>query len=292
MNSDNFTKLAEDLDEKLDHLKLENDPVLVFSEKAVNLCISILQLMKNAVLMNGFISPRDEIDFFRNIKPKVYSKFIFYVKIYSIESKRIHGSIKAQRRLLIAEQDKLQFFAHDNLEFTEYYRSNSAYMDDRYFMRGIESIRICTENLHSLIDKQFSTIHDPTVAIILANDMLVIYFQTELERLDFQNVKNEIKQNVDEHYNSKLYWTGSKIAAFEMIYALHSSGVINNGAVDIMQAVRFAERIFHIDLGDPYHALTEIRSRANGRTKFLDQLKGSLIKRLDESDQFKPGNIN
>ena len=61
--------------------------------------------MKSAVIQYSFKNREDEITFFKNIKPRVFSKLIFYAKIFCLESKRIHGSKKAQRRLLIAEQD-------------------------------------------------------------------------------------------------------------------------------------------------------------------------------------------
>lgn len=288
MNCDIFIKLNEDIEEDLDHLKSENNPILVFAEKAVNLCISVLQVMKSSVLQDGFISMEDEIEFFRNIKPKVYSKLVFYAKIFSLESKRIHGSKKAQRRLLISEQDKLQLFACDNLEFTEYYRSNRTFMDDRYFMRGIASVRICIENIHFLMDEQFSTSHDPIVATILANDILSFYLQRELEKLDPKGQTDEITQSEKEFPNFKFYWTGTKIALIEMIYAIHSIGAVNKGALDIKLAVKFAERIFHIDLGDAYRTFVEIKERKKERTKFLDQLKNSLLKRMDENDLLQP----
>jgi hypothetical protein len=45
------------------------------------------------------------------------------------------------------------------------------------------------------------------------------------------------------------------------------------------------EQIFNIDLGNYYHTFIEIRSRKSNSTKFIDKLKESLLKRIEESDE-------
>lgn len=42
--------------------------------------------------------------------------------------------------------------------------------------------------------------------------------------------------------------------------------------------------LFNVDLGDFYHTFLELKSRKMNRTKFLDSLKESLIKKMDEQD--------
>jgi len=69
-----------------------------------------------------------------------------------------------------------------------------------------------------------------------------------------------------------------------LIYAVHSQGVFNNGSVDIKPIATVFERAFNVDLGEFYHTCLEIKYRKINRTKFLDELKESLIKRMDEQD--------
>lgn len=80
-------------------------------------------------------------------------------------------------------------------------------------------------------------------------------------------------------------WTGNKIDAIELIYALQNNGSINKGTADIKEMAAAFEQIFNIDLGNYYHAFVELKARKSNRTKFLDSLKESLIKRMDESDE-------
>ena len=87
MSCKECVKIIEDLEEKLVDLKSETDHILVFSEKAVLNCKSALLEMQDIVLRKGFPDEQEEIEFFKNIKPKVYGKLLYYAKIFSIETK-------------------------------------------------------------------------------------------------------------------------------------------------------------------------------------------------------------
>ena len=279
-------KIIEDLEEKLGDLKSETDHILVYSEKAVMSCKSAVLEMQEVVLRKGFTDEQDEIEFFKNIKPKVYGKLLYYAKIFSIETRRPNSRNKVQRKFLIQEQDKIAAFQNDNLEFYQYYRCNTTNLDDRFFVRGNADIRLCIGSLHFLIDPNFSTSHDHTVSVIMAYDMLSVYLNTEIEKLDSKCGENDNKGKEDEDlHGSKLIWTESKVALMELIYAIHSTGAINKGVTDINELTKVFEELFNIDLGDPYRTFIEMRLRKKDRTKFIDILKNRLLGRMDDADQ-------
>jgi hypothetical protein len=85
--------------------------------------------------------------------------------------------------------------------------------------------------------------------------------------------------------NVKMTWTGSKVALVELMYALHTEGVFNNGAADLKEIAEYFEHIFEIDLGQYRRVFLEIRARKNDRTKFLTTLNESLQKRMENSDE-------
>ena len=279
-------KIIEDLEEKLVDLKSETDHILVYSEKAVMSCKSALLEMQDIIQQHGFSGEQDEIEFFKHIKPKVYGKLLYYAKIFSIETKRPNSRNKVQRKFLILEQDKIAAFQNDNLEFYQYYRCNTTNLDDRFFVRGKADIRLCIGSLHFLIDPDFSTSHDHTVSVIMAYDMLSVYLNTEIEKLDSKCGENDNKGKEGEDLSSSnLIWTESKVALMELIYAIHSTGAINKGVTDINELTKVFEELFNIDLGDPYRTFIEMRLRKKDRTKFIDILKNRLLGRMDEADQ-------
>lgn len=285
MCQNEYIKIISDLEEKLLQLKSETDHILLFSERAALKCKSALLQMRDAVIQNGFSNQNDEIDFFKNIKPQVYSKLLYHVKVFNIESKRPNASNKSQRKYLTTEQDKIQTFFNDHLEFCQYYRCNTTNLDDRFFVRGRADIRLCLDNLFFLNDDQFSTSHDYSVAAIKAYDMLFVYLKNEIEKLDSRNGNSLASELDDDIIESRLFWTESKAALIELIYALHSFGAINKGAFEIKELAGLFEKIFHIELGDLYRTYIEIRLRKKEKAKFIDSLKEALLRKMDEADQ-------
>ncbi|AYO58003.1 hypothetical protein CO230_07615 [Chryseobacterium sp. 6424] len=70
-----------------------------------------------------------------------------------------------------------------------------------------------------------------------------------------------------------------------MLYALHADGVFNNGAVELKDVAENFEKLFNIDLGQFHRTFLEIRIRKSSKTKFLDTLKDTLEKRMEDADE-------
>lgn len=276
-----YKEILKKLYDELDILEVEIEDVLEKAEKGIKLTKETLKKIRNHVVKNEFKAVKDEILFFKIEKPRLYSKLIYYVKLFTIESKRPRGSNKSQIKYLNEHIERLQVYFHENLDFYHYYRRGATYLDKQYFLRGEADIRLFPDNFHCLTDDEFSTSHDSTVATILAYDLLIVYLKQEIDKLE--NNGNGMDLQLLQQ-QSNIIWTSQKVNLIELIYALHSTDVINNGKVDIKDIARVVERIFKIDLGDYYRAFLEIRMRKNGRTKFLDLLKENLEKRMNEID--------
>ena len=79
-----------------------------------------------------------------------------------------------------------------------------------------------------------------------------------------------------------IFWTDSKNALIELIYALYASGVITNGKIGIGKISLVFQILFHAELGDIHHAFHRMKTRAGSRTAFLDQLKIALEEYMDK----------
>ena len=66
---------------------------------------------------------------------------------------------------------------------------------------------------------------------------------------------------------------------------MHSQAVFEGGNIDLKVIAKTFGQTFNIDLGDFYHTYIELKSRKINRTKFLDNLKESLLKKMDEQDE-------
>lgn len=277
-----YNSIISDLDKKLEVLEMENNDSLYKSEVGITYTEISIKKLQKMVIDKGFKSLQAEIHFFKHLKPLVFSKLIYYVKLINIESKRPRSRSKSQVNYLNNHIDKLQMYFNDNLEFYHYYRRGATFLDEQYFVRGKADLRLHSDSFHFFTDEQFSTSQDSTVATIMAYDMLIVYLQQEIEKLEN---KPETSISKSMYKQSKLFWTGSKTDLIELIYALQSSGVVNSGTADIKELAAVCEQIFNIELGNYYHTFIEIRSRKCNKTKFLDKMKESLLKRISELDE-------
>lgn len=271
--------LESELDDRLRVLSLEQDKTLTRAECAILEITGALKKLKTFVIRAKFASDSDEIDFFKNHKPLVLSKLIYYNDLFRIETRRPSGGERMIRKFYRAELFRLKEFFEENVDFYGYYRTNSTYLDHKYFLREKLDYRLSLDAFVYESDSRFSTSHDYKVARILANDLLEVYLNDELIKL---------KRRSNEQYTvatpkTKLVWSDPKTALIELVYALYYKGSFNNGSADITEISSYLEAVFSIELGDVYRTWIEIKNRS-ARTKFLTHLEDVLKCKMEEGD--------
>lgn len=270
-----YSDILNKLETAINGLEVETENPLRRIEAIIPVVMQSLSELKEYVLKTGFSNEEEEIRFFKYQKPVIVAKLIYYNAVYKIEAKKPHGGKEIVEAYLNEELSMLKSFFDKNMGFYTYYRTDSNYLDQTYFVRGKHDIKLSLDTFYFETDHSFSTSHDYKVAKIIANDLIEGYLENQL----FKTAVNDIPTS-----QTRLIWTGTKTALTELIYALHSQGVFNNGSVDIKPIATVFERAFNVDLGEFYHTYLEIKYRKINRTKFLDGLKESLIKRMDEQD--------
>ena len=116
------------------------------------------------------------------------------------------------------ELRKLKRYFDNKLEFYKYYRINNSFFDEKLFVRGKHDIKLSLDNFYFETDQGFSTSHDYKVAKIIANDLIQLYIEDQLN-----SNNNQKKSN-----SSALNWISSKTALTELIYALYSQSAFGN----------------------------------------------------------------
>lgn len=263
------------LETVINDFEIEADCSIQRIETVIHHILECLSEMKGYVLKRGFKNTDEEIRFFKYQKPAIVAKLIYYNAIYKIETKKPYGA-KPIRKYLNKELKKLKRFLDNNLDFYTYYRSNNSFLDEKMFLRGNHDIKLWLDTYYFQSDQTFSTSHDYKVAKIMANDLIQVYIEDQLYN-KFQKDKSKAQK--------KLKWTGSKVALIELIYALHYQNVFDNGNNDIREVAQYFESAFGVDLGNFYQTYLELRNRKMNRTKFLDALRETLIKKMDELDE-------
>jgi len=275
-----FEILLKELHSNLKEIKNQNPDIILQANLAIMECRNTLSLMSRMVSTSCFINEKDEINFFKRIKAQPLSQLIYFSEIRSIEIQFPKANVTDQKKYLEYKIRKANKFFNYNIEFIQYVKNNNIHYDALYFTRKNYNTLNITDTKNYYRAPEFSTSHDILIAKVKGFNLIISYLRNRLHNLLNPNAPIQ-----DIHKKSRLKWTSSKVALTELIYALHSSGAINSGAVDLRELATVAERIFNVELGDYYRTYLEIKMRKSGRTKFIDQLKNSLEDRIEKSDE-------
>lgn len=228
-----------------------------------------------------FRNKEEEILFFKNEKPNILSKLLYFNYIYLIELRKPSGGVNSIKEYYKERLVSMTNFFNANLDFYQYYRSKASHLDKYYFLRGHENYELC--HGCGMFDKDplFSTCYDHKVAKILAYDMLEIYLEQRLQSIDKQIIIDQSRTSLP---NNSFQWTGTKVAAIELGYAIYAAGVLNNGNTDIKEIMTYIETSFGIELGDYYRTYLSMRERKRDKTPFLNSLIQRLLKKMDDDD--------
>lgn len=256
----------------------------ISSDKAlsmINFIRPLFEELREFTHQYTFQDANDEISFFKDIKPSILSKLIYFSDIYLLELRKPNGSKEVLKEHYKKEQTAITEFCNANLDFYQYYRSKSTHLDRYYFLRGHENYKLYHNCGMFDKDPLFSTYYDHKVAKMLAYDMLEIYLQQRLQEVERQEVIETSRASLPDN---PFRWTGTKTAAIELGYAIYAAGVLNNGNADIKEIMTYIEASFKIDLGDYYRTNPTIRERKRDRTAFLNSLIEKLLRKMNEND--------
>ncbi len=275
-----LVNILSELNWEIDKIDLYGYDIIETSLSMIHKLQAILNDLRTRIQTYVFPTKEDEILFFKTQKPELLGRLLFFYKIYRIETQCPTGSNEIIRLYLNNELGSLTYFFNRNLDFYQYYRSHSTVHDELYFLRGKVDFRLCTDSAQFDKDPNFSTGYDYKVAKILANEMLRIYLNKKLQKLECDSYIED-KQTVTTKI--PIRFTGKKNALIELGYALVSSGDINHGNIEIKEFMKYLSSIFNIDLGGYYDAYIAMRERKD-QTAYLNLLAEKLSKRMREDE--------
>ncbi|WP_394760173.1 RteC domain-containing protein [Flavobacterium sp.] len=225
-----------------------------------------------------FESSTEEIYFFKELKPKLVSRLIFYKNILKLESNLPIG-IKLKRKCFEKALDKVYQQSRKDKDFYQYYRSRATSKDEQYFIRSNDKSIVNHDCSLVNYDEKLCSTHDYKVAILIANDLLSVHLEDKLEKIN--NSCNIVHPSLKTNLN----WTGNKIDLIEVIYALHHQKVINGGNIDIKDLAAHFGNFFNIDLEENiYRSYVDIKNRKTVKTKFLHHLSENFNTKIIEEE--------
>lgn len=275
-------KVLFQIENEIESKSINEDITIDIALYMVEFIRPLFEELRTFIAKYKFQDKDEEILFFKNIKPTILSKLLYFNHIYVIELRKPSGGIDSIKDYYKERLASITNFFNANLDFYQYYRSKASHLDKYYFLRGRENYKLC--HGCGMFDKDplFSTCYDHKVAKILAYDMLEIYLEQKLQSINKQAIVEKSRASLPDN---PFRWTGTKIAAIELGYAIYAAEVLNNGNADIKEIMTYIEASFKIDLGDYYRTYLTIRERKKDKTSFLTNLINKLLRKMDEDDK-------
>jgi hypothetical protein len=249
-------------------------------ETCIRICEESLLELRQWVQERSFPGKDCEIYFFKQVKPVIMARYIYYQKIYRLHIGYFNGSGLLEKERLERElQDIARYFA-DNKDFYTYYRMGYTHHDELFFVRGAYNWKICPDVNH--FDGIFSTSGDGKLAELMAYELLVKYIDGMLN----PSVKLTEPAAVTASRPAAadtLRCTASLSDIVELGYALHANGFFNDGKASIKDIMHLLSATLKVNLGKFYDTSIQLRERKNP-TQFLDELKANLIRYFNQFD--------
>lgn len=252
------------------------DSIIEFSYEMTNYLKDQLEVLRSKIKTKGFSDIKEEVIFFKELKPKIHSLLLFYIHVYNLETSRPIGlskKVKSHYKSFIAKVSEENSKFYNLNSFYKYVKSNRIDKDECFFTRAgnTEHVYMNTSTFF-LVDKQFTTIYDNILSMIIAEEKLNDYISKKLLKYDHTTVLTI--ENLD--------WSASKSSMIELIYALYISKSINDSSINKIATI--FEQLFEIKLGNVHHSFHRMKYRSDSRTLFLDKLKQSLEMHLEMNE--------
>jgi hypothetical protein len=252
--------------------------------KALQLIRSLLLLLRDQISLHPFKDKTEEIYFFKNVKTAFLSAKIFELERYNLEQNKPAGTWETLLTYHENELEIIRRFFRQYAYLYQYYRTGLTEMDELYFVRGVEIPSVLIPEFGEP-DREFSTCGDYLFAKFKAYEELQDYI---LEQIRLGTLASQL--TIPNAYQSKpLHWTGESINLVELGYGLFDSGQLNNGQAGVNDIFKWMEEHLNVSIGIPARRFVEIKRRKRlSRTRFLDNMRESVNKKIEEDDEFNP----
>jgi hypothetical protein len=277
----NYINYFNEFEREYEVLKNASDDVLTVSLDIIHYIEKKLKEIYKWLKKHIFLSVQEEIYFFKELKPRMVSKLLYFKAILNLETS-LSQTKKERNKQYEKQLSEINSYSTKNRELYEYHRSRSSYKDEDFFIRrsykDIVKYDCCLINY----DSKLSTSHDYKLAVIISNDMLANFLENKLDEL---NGKSKFANT---RINHKFNWTRTKVDLTEMVYGFQAAGSINNGNFDLKEFAVFLGTMFNVEIdSNLYGNYSDIKSRKIPKTRYINTMSEKLIEKMDDEDSKK-----
>jgi hypothetical protein len=256
--------------------------------QAVNLIRKSLQELKEYINANSFGGARDEVHFFKEVKPRFYSLYLYEVALYNVAAGKPCGDTEQVRNYYLEELRFVQRTFRDHSFLYQYYRLSATELDELYFVRNVEIQSVLIPEVPEL-SRSFSTIGDYLFSKFRAFEKLQAYILNEITNIGKPAKSSFIRPGKN---GEAIKWTGEQVNLIELGYGLWLSGQINGGEASLADIMYWLGQSLDIDLTRHTRRFDEIKARKLvSQTRFTDQIRDCIRAHIDNSFAFQPNGL-
>lgn len=116
------------IDAEIESIGFNNDITMNDALHMIEYIIPLYDQLRKFIVDYNFLSIEDEIYFFKELKPNILGRYLYFNKVYKIESQCPNGSNEVIKEYLNNELGGLTYFFRRNLDFTNITVLNQPYM--------------------------------------------------------------------------------------------------------------------------------------------------------------------
>jgi len=288
MNQELSTRLLKQLEQDLEQQSFQIKDPLEKLAAHLNAIRQALDKLKSFLKDKPFKTDEEQIKFFKYTKPAFYQWQIYYTELYTIETGLPFGDAEKQVAFLDQELYYIERFFQQYAFIYQYYKLNADELDSLYFMRGGQVQSVLLPNVPDL-NPEFSTSCDYLFSKFKAFENLKEWVSERLLYLK----KNPGMSYQPDSDTGEMNWTGDTINLAEIAIGIYHTIQVNKGSVSLAEIFKGLEAMFHVNIGIPSKRMAELRRRKRlGRTQYLDEMRDSIIRKLDKEDGYEPDKGN
>ncbi|SKA32901.1 RteC protein [Chitinophaga eiseniae] len=219
-----------------------------------------------------FKDRKEELTFYKEVKPKFVREWFFYCRLFSLEASMPVGSSEQQACWMKRQLEELNQYLTDNQFLYLYSRSGQTYMDEQLFVAEPADALVLMYARDSEPDggNTFSYL----LGKIQAAEDLAAYL---LRRIALTS-QGEPAAELDKQ---EVHWDGSLAQLYEIGYGLFTAGLVRGTVKSVIERLGYA---FAVKPGNYYRYMLNMRIRKKSPTQCLDLMTSSLLEYMRQAD--------
>lgn len=221
----------------------------------------------------SFADQQQEIDFFKQLRPRLLACRLEEVMRYNITMNQPIGTMKTVEEYLNEMLAGLESFFRLHSFYYLYYKNGFQELDPNFFLRS-----------DSMFNLPVAEVPDEAGPSVPPMSSLFAKF------IAYERIQHQLTQRLggspDGRVHSaqtKMRWTGETLGAVEVIYGIWLTGQVNHGNASLSQIVRWFETNLEVSIGVVQRQFAKIERRKRySVTKYLDQMKNAIMHRIEE----------